>query len=93
MPGPAVTSATPQLACQLRVCLGHVDRGALVADINDADSLSIQPHPDRHDMPAAKREDMFDAALLEKPRDKGGGAVRRDFHHYDSDWLKQFIFR
>src|SRR4029077_15983442 len=70
-----------ELAGQFCVRLGHVDRCALVADIDDTDSFRVEPHPDRHDMAAAQREYALDAALLQKPCDQCGCAIRRDFHY------------
>src|ERR1700726_4305833 len=69
-----------ELAGQFCVRLGHMDRRPLIADVDDANSLRVQPHPDRHDMAAAKREYVLDAALLQKARDQGSCAIRGYFH-------------
>jgi hypothetical protein len=58
-----------------------MDRGALVAHIDDPDALGVEPHPDRHDVPAAQRENPIDAARLEQPGDASGGAVRGELGH------------
>ena len=60
--------------------LRHVDGGALVADVDDADAFRIEPHPDRHDVPATQREHALDATTLQETRDQVGGTIRRDFH-------------
>jgi hypothetical protein len=61
-----------------------VDGRALVADVDDADALSIEPHPVWHDMTAAQRKHARNAASLQEARDEVGGTVRRDFHLGDS---------
>src|SRR5579859_2223787 len=69
--------------------LGHVHSRTFIADIDDADSLRVQSHPNRHDMTAAKREYVLDATLLQKARDQGSCAIRRDFHHTTPVLLKK----
>jgi hypothetical protein len=64
-----------QAAGQLGVGVRHVDRGALVAHVDDADALGVQPHPDRHDVPAAQGEHALDATRLEEAGDDGGGRL------------------
>ena len=49
----------------------HVDRGAFVAHVDDADALPRDVIPDRLDMAALQAEDAVDAARLEKARDPG----------------------
>src|SRR4051812_19349390 len=60
--------------------LGHVHRGPLVADIDDADALGVEPHPDRHDVAAAEREDALHATALQQARDEARHAVGMDHH-------------
>src|ERR1700730_613199 len=66
----------------------HVDGCTFTADIEDTNPSRVEPHPDRHDMAAAKREYALDAALLQKARDQGGRAIGRDFHHTTPVLLK-----
>jgi hypothetical protein len=44
------------------VSVCHINGCALVAYINDLDSLCIEAHPYRHDVAAAKGKYSFDAA-------------------------------
>ena len=53
----------------------HVDGGTFVAHIDDADAFGVQPHPDRHDVAAAQREDPVHATGLQEAGDQRGGAV------------------
>src|ERR1700730_3679460 len=71
--------------------LRHVDGRALIADIDDTDSFCVEPHPDRHDMAATKREYALDAALLQKACYQGGRAIGRDFHHTTPVLLKASV--
>ncbi len=48
----------------LRMGLRHVDRRALVADVDDLDALGIEAHEQRHDVAAAQGEDPLDARAL-----------------------------
>ena len=64
-----------EAAGQLRLGIGHVDGGSLVAHIDDANAFGIEPHPDRHDVAPAQRVDPPHAALLEEARDDGGGRL------------------
>ena len=67
----------PQPAGQVGMGVRHVDRGALVAHVDDADAFGVQPHPDRHDVPAAQPEHPVYAALFEKPRNHRCGCMFR----------------
>ena len=49
----------------------HVDGGAFVAHVDDADALARHVVPDRLDVAALQAEDAVDAARLEKARDPG----------------------
>ena len=60
-----------EAACQLRMRVRHVHRGAFVAHVDDADALARDVVPDRLDMPALQAEDAIDPADLEKARDPG----------------------
>ena len=64
--------------------LGHVHRSALVAHVNDLDALRVEPHPDRHDMAAAKREDALRAPPLEQAGDEPGHTIGFYLHHIAS---------
>src|SRR4029077_11277708 len=68
--------------------LRHMDGCALIADIDDTDTFGVEPHPDRHDMPATKREHALDTALLQKACYQGGRTIGRDFHHTTPVLLK-----
>jgi hypothetical protein len=69
--------------------LRHVDRGPLVADIDDPDALRIEAHPDRHDVAAAQGEDAVDPACPQKPGDAPGGAIGRELRH---DWATRLLW-
>jgi hypothetical protein len=56
---------------QLRMGMRHVDRGALVAHVDDADAAACHMIPDRLDVAALQAEDAIDAARLEEARDPG----------------------
>ena len=49
----------------------HVNGGAFVAHVDDADALARDVVPDRLDMAALQAEDAVDAARLEEARDPG----------------------
>ena len=55
-----------ELPGQLGMGVRHMDRGAFVAHVDDADALPRDVIPDRLDMPALQPEDPVDAARLEK---------------------------
>ena len=59
---------------QLTVGMRHIDRGALVAHVDDANAFGIEPHPDRHDVAPAQREHAVNAARFEEARDQCGAA-------------------
>jgi hypothetical protein len=80
-PGPGGDEADAELARQLGMCLRHVDRGPLIAHVDDPDALRVKAHPDRHDVAAAQGKDPVDPACPEKPGDAPGGAVGRELHH------------
>ena len=65
----------PEFAGQFGMRLRHVNRRALVADVDDADAFRIEPHPDRHDVPAAQREYARDATALQETCDQVGGTI------------------
>ncbi len=73
-----------EFAGQFGMRLRHVDRRALVTNIDDADAFRIEPHPDRHDVSAAKRKDALDAAPLQEAGDQVGGTIGKDFHFGNS---------
>ena len=54
----------------------HVNRGAFVAHVDDADALARDVVPDRLDVPALQAEDAVDAARFQEPRDPGGAGFR-----------------
>src|SRR5258707_15509635 len=60
--------------------LSHVNGGAFVAHVNDANFFCVKPHPDRHDMASAEGEHALDAALLQQARDEAGSAIGRNLH-------------
>lgn len=62
------------------LCMGvrHVDRGTLVAHINDPDPLSIELHPQRHDVAATQTEHAVDATGLEATGNPCCGAAIAD---------------
>ena len=55
--------------------MGHVDGGPLVAHVDDADAFGVQPHPDRHDVPAAQPKYPVHTALFEKARNHRCGRM------------------
>src|SRR5579863_2925115 len=69
-----------QFAGQFGMGLSHVNGGAFVTYVNDADSLRVKSHPDRHDVSAAEGKYALDAALLEEARDEAGRTIGRHFH-------------
>jgi hypothetical protein len=71
-----------ELASQLRVRVGHVDGGALVAHVDDANAFGIDAHPDRHDVAAAKAEYAVDAALAQETGNHASARVGRDLRRY-----------
>jgi hypothetical protein len=58
-------------AGQLRMGMRPVDRGALVAHVDDAEAAARHVIPDRLDVAALQAEDAIDAARLEEARDPG----------------------
>ncbi len=68
-------------AGEVGVRMRHVDRGALVAHVDDADALGVEPHPDRHDVAAAQAEHPVDAARLQEAGDHRRGAVFGNGNH------------
>ncbi len=75
-----------ELPGQLGMGVRHMDRGAFVAHVDDADALPRHVIPDRLDMPALQPEDPVDAARLEKARDPGraGLLIRIEILRLDS---------
>ena len=67
-----------EAAGELRFGVGHIDRRAFVAHVDDADAFGVEAHPQRHDVAAAQGVDALDAALLQEARDDGGGGLFRD---------------
>ena len=58
----------------------HVDGGAFIAHINDADTFCIQTHPDRHDVTATQAEHPVNTTRLEQACDQCCGGVVRNGH-------------
>jgi hypothetical protein len=80
-PGPRGDEGDAKLADQLGMCLRHVDRGPLVAHVDDPNALCVKAHPDRHDVAAAQGKDPVDPAGPEEPGDAPGRAVGGELHH------------
>ena len=59
-------------AGELGMGMRHMNRGAFVPDIDDANAAPGDMIPDRLDVAALQTEDAIDAALREKARDPGG---------------------
>jgi hypothetical protein len=57
------------------MCLRHVDSGAFVANVDDANSFRVKPHPDWHDVAAAERKDARHAAALQETCNQVGGTI------------------
>ena len=55
--------------------MGHVNRGTLVAHVDDPDSLPGDVIPDRLDMAALQPEDPVDATGLEEACNPGGAGL------------------
>ena len=68
-PGPAVTIATPGWPVTRAQPSAACAADLLVAHVDDADALVEAAVVDRHDVPAAEREDVRHALLLERARD------------------------
>ena len=64
-----------QGAGKFGVRMGHVDSGPLVAHVDDADALGVQPHPDRHDVAATQGKHPVHTAGLQKARHERGRTV------------------
>ena len=60
--GPGGRERDPELAGEHGVRMRHVDGGALVAHIDDADAAPAELVPDRLDVPALQPEDAVDPA-------------------------------
>ena len=50
----------------------HVNRGALIANVDDADALPGDVIPDRLDVAALQTENAIDAARFQEPGDPAG---------------------
>ena len=70
----------PELAGQFGMSLRHVNGRALVANIDDANSFRIEPHPDRHDVAAAERKHARDAAAFQETCNQVGSTIGQNFH-------------
>ena len=73
--GPGSDHRDAELAGQLGMGVRHVDGGALVAHVDDADAEPRDVVPDRLDVAALQAEHAVDAARLEEARDPGGAGV------------------
>ena len=69
-PGTGRHQRNPQAPAQLAISVCHVNRRPFVSNIDDLNTLGVEAHPDRHDVPAAKREHPIDPARLQKSRDQ-----------------------
>ena len=66
--GPGGHDRDRRLAGQLGVGVGHVDRGALVADVDDPDPAPRELVPDRLDVTALQAEHPVDPVLGQELR-------------------------
>jgi hypothetical protein len=73
-PRPGGDQRHAEAAGELGVGVRHVDRGALVAHVDDADALGVQPHPGGHHVAAAQCEHAVNATGLEEAGDQRSGA-------------------
>jgi hypothetical protein len=69
---------TVVIGCHHREHVESHHCSTFIAHINDANTLDIQAHPDRHDVPAAQGKYAVNIARLEKSRHQRAAAARRD---------------
>lgn len=74
-PGAGRDQRNPHLPRQLGMGVGHVDGGSLIAHVDDADALGVQPHPQGHDVTATQGKDAVDAPGLEAIGNPGSRAA------------------
>ena len=77
-PGPGGHDRDAGLPGDARPAVGRVRRRLLVAHVDDADALVEAAVVDRHDVPAAEREDVRHALLLERARDDPSSVHRHE---------------
>ena len=65
-PGPAVSAADPEPSRRLREPLSGEHRGLLMPHVDDLDPLIAAPVVDREQVPAGEREQVADAARLQR---------------------------